>query len=70
MLAMFDDMNVTETSKLVSQYKKKIKDVYTNLTDIKSMNLIAKKRNARQENASGFKPYPSSKDKVLLSLLV
>jgi hypothetical protein len=46
MLAMFDDMNVTETSKLVSQYKKKIKDVYTNLTDIKSMNLIAKKRNA------------------------
>jgi uncharacterized protein YbaP (TraB family) len=24
MLAMFDDMNVTETSKLVSQYKRKI----------------------------------------------
>jgi hypothetical protein len=50
MLAMFDDMNVTETSKLVSQYKKEnIQDVYTNLTDIKIMNLIAKKRNARQE---------------------
>jgi hypothetical protein len=36
MLAMFDDMNVTETSKLVSQYKKEnIQDVYTNLTDKK-----------------------------------
>jgi hypothetical protein len=35
MLAMFDDMNVTETSKLVSQQKENIQDVYTNLTDIK-----------------------------------
>jgi hypothetical protein len=29
--------------------KENIQDVYTNLTDIKIMNLIAKKRNARQE---------------------
>lgn len=53
MLAMFDDMNVTETSKLVSQYKKEnIQDVYTNLTDVKSMNLIAKNEMLDKRNAN------------------
>jgi hypothetical protein len=42
MLAMFDDMNVTETSAGFTVKKENIQDVYTNLTDKKSMNLIAK----------------------------
>ncbi|MBU0942647.1 MAG: TraB/GumN family protein [Bacteroidetes bacterium] len=53
MLAMFDDMNVTETSKLVSQYKNEnIQDVYSNLTDVKSMNLIAKNEMLDKRNAN------------------
>jgi hypothetical protein len=50
MLAMFDDMNVTETSAGFTVQKRNIQDVYTNLTDIKyesnCQNEMLDKRNA------------------------
>lgn len=53
MLSMFENMNIAETSKLVSQYKKEnIQDVYTNLTDVKNMNLIAKNEMLDKRNAN------------------
>jgi hypothetical protein len=62
MLAMFDDMNVTETLVLGSQYKrKKIFMMFIpNLTDVKSMNLIAKNEMRLRGNANCLQPYPSS----------
>jgi hypothetical protein len=57
MLAMFDDMNVTETSAGFTVQKRNIQDVYTNLTDIKyesnCQNEMLDKR-----NANGFKTLP------------
>jgi hypothetical protein len=59
MVAMFDEMNVTETSKLVSQYNKEnIQDVYTNLTDIKIMNSVAKYEMLDKRNANWVQNLP------------
>jgi hypothetical protein len=59
MLSMFENMNIAETSKLVSQYKKEnIQDVYTNLTDVKNMNLIAKNEMLDKRNANWVQNLP------------
>jgi hypothetical protein len=53
MLAMFDDMNVTETSKLVSQYKGKYSRCLYQFNGYKSMNLIAKNEMLDKEATGG-----------------